>query len=308
LNQTVSCTTVFGGGGPANEHNYAAGLRMHWLMTGDRLSREAAIGLATWVINMDDGRKTVLRWLAPSYTGLASATQSPDFHGPGRGAGHSVMALIEGTAFTGDRRHRRRPTVDGAAHPADDIDALNVRCGAALVVHRVPPGRWQVPGLQGRTRRSGRVAYHAAQRLHYARWMAQRRRAVPTVARSRDHRSGRAGRASPTCLPLPRSTPTRPSDRFTDRARFFFDYSMTTLLGETTRAFARPVVLFSPTGGWSSTPGDLRSAQTPGRGDGVDRRRDSSRRRPRETAVARAGRLAAAIVLAIALTCLAGWL
>jgi hypothetical protein len=69
------------GGGPANEHNYAAGLRLHWLLTGDRMSRDAAIGLARWVIAMDDGRRTIFRWFTRAATGLASATYSPSFHG-----------------------------------------------------------------------------------------------------------------------------------------------------------------------------------------------------------------------------------
>ena len=92
------------GGGPANEHAYAAGLRLHWLLTGDPVSRAAAIELANWVLDMDDGRKTIFRWLTRSDTGLASATQSPDFHGPGRGAGHAILVLLDGHRLTGLRR------------------------------------------------------------------------------------------------------------------------------------------------------------------------------------------------------------
>src|SRR6185295_10147664 len=35
-----------GGGGPANEHNYSTGLLLHYLMTGDPLSRETVVGYA----------------------------------------------------------------------------------------------------------------------------------------------------------------------------------------------------------------------------------------------------------------------
>ncbi len=52
------------GGGPANEQNYATGLMLHYFLTGDALARETAIGLAQWVIDRDDGSKTVFRWLA----------------------------------------------------------------------------------------------------------------------------------------------------------------------------------------------------------------------------------------------------
>ena len=77
---------------------------------------------------MDDGRKTILRWLSPSYTGLASATQSPDYHGPGRGAGHSIMALLDGHRLTGERRYldKAEQLIRRCVHPADDIDALDL--------------------------------------------------------------------------------------------------------------------------------------------------------------------------------------
>src|SRR4029078_5560236 len=80
------------GGGPADERNYGSRLRLHWLLTGDAESRATAIGLAEWVIAMDDGRKTVLRWLDPSPTGLASATNTTDSHGPGPGCGPPLIA------------------------------------------------------------------------------------------------------------------------------------------------------------------------------------------------------------------------
>ena len=48
-----------------------------------------------WVIDMDDGRKTVFRWLAGGDTGLASSTGSELYHGPGRGAANSILTLLE---------------------------------------------------------------------------------------------------------------------------------------------------------------------------------------------------------------------
>jgi hypothetical protein len=244
------------GGGPANEHNYAAGLRLHWLMTGDRLSREAAIGLAGWVINMDDGNKTILRWLAPSYTGLASATQSPDYHGPGRGAGHSIMALIEGHRLTGERRYldKAEQLIRRCVHPSDDIDRLELldaerRWSYTVFLQAV--GKFLDYKIElGET--DACYAYARAALLHYARWMAQHERPYydqrerleyPTETwpaqdvRKSDVFSYAAQLAGPA-----------ERERFTERARFFFDYSMTTLLQEPTRAFARPVILLLSNG------------------------------------------------------------
>ena len=77
------------GGGPSSEHNYATGLMLQYFLTGDPSFRDAAIGLGEWVLRMDDGAQTPFRWLARGRTGLASATGSPGYHGPGRGPANS---------------------------------------------------------------------------------------------------------------------------------------------------------------------------------------------------------------------------
>ncbi len=43
------------GGGPSNEHNYPTGLLNYYYLTGDPQAREAVLGLAGWVVAMDDG-------------------------------------------------------------------------------------------------------------------------------------------------------------------------------------------------------------------------------------------------------------
>ncbi|HMB68764.1 MAG TPA: hypothetical protein VKU85_05610, partial [bacterium] len=91
------------GGGPDNEHNYAAGLAHFHLLTGDLWAREAAIERAEWVLAADDGSLTPLRWIAPGPTGAASKTREPDFHGPGRGAGNSVQVLLDAWRLTGEK-------------------------------------------------------------------------------------------------------------------------------------------------------------------------------------------------------------
>jgi hypothetical protein len=306
------------GGGPANEHNYAAGLRLHWLMTGDRLSREAAIGLAAWVINMDDGRKTILRWLAPSYTGLASATQSPDYHGPGRGAGHSIMALLEGHRLTGERRYLAKADqlIRRCVHPAEDIDALELldaerRWSYTVFLQAV--GKF----LDYKTE-LGEVeasyAYARASLLHYARWMAQHEAPyldhpekleypTETWAAQDVRKSDVFAFAAQHAEPAER-------DRFTERARFFFDYSMTRLLGEETRAFARPVVLLLSNGLMQLGRRAIRDRPRPC--DQLARFGAPERFVPQKTIAKRRllalGAPAAAIVVAIAMTCLAVWL
>src|SRR6185436_16658911 len=95
-------------------------------------------------------------------------------------------------------------------------------------------------------------AYGRAALLHYARWMAQHE--VPYL----DHPekleyptetwAAQDVRKSDVFLFAARHADEAERDRFTERARFFFDYSMGALLREKTRAFARPVILLLSNG------------------------------------------------------------
>jgi hypothetical protein len=114
------------GGGPSSEHNYTTGLMLHYFLTGAEPSRAAVLQLANWVIDMDDGGKSRFRWIDRRDTGLASMTRSPDFHGPGRGAGNSINALLDAHRLTGEPRYLEKADalVARVAHPDDDPEAI----------------------------------------------------------------------------------------------------------------------------------------------------------------------------------------
>jgi hypothetical protein len=116
------------GGGPGNEQNYPSGLHLYHLLTGDPWARAAGLQLAEWVHAMDDGSATVFGIVDAGPTGLASQTYSPDFHGPGRGAGNSVNALLEAWQATGDRRHltQAEALITRCVHPEQDLAALEL--------------------------------------------------------------------------------------------------------------------------------------------------------------------------------------
>jgi hypothetical protein len=264
------------GGGPGNEHNYTTGLRLHWLLTGEPQSHEAAIGLATWVIEMDDGRRTALRWLSSSSTGLASQTFSPSFHGPGRGAGNSILALLDGHRLTQDQIYlaKAEQLVRRCIHPSDHIDRMNL-----LDAER----RWsytiflQVLGryLDYRVELGlidAHYAYGRAALLHYARWMVDHE--YPYLEK-------------PAILEYPTETwaaqDMRKSDVFLfaaghacgdERQRFlhgatrFFEYSVRTLHQMPTRTLTRPLVLMLSNGYLHLSPDA--SAQRPEGPPGAD--------------------------------------
>jgi hypothetical protein len=116
------------GGGPSNEHNYTTGLLYYYFMTGDSAARDAVCSLADWVINMDQGWRALLSWFDRRPTGTASATVNRQYHGPGRGAGNSINALIDAYLLTREGRYlaTAEALIRRCIHPADDIPARNL--------------------------------------------------------------------------------------------------------------------------------------------------------------------------------------
>jgi hypothetical protein len=239
------------GGGPSAEHNYTSGLMLHYFLTGLDASREAAVGLAQWVLDMDDGSKSPFRWLASGPTGLASASGSAAYHGPGRGSANSILACLVGYRLTGDTalRAKAEELIQRCIRPDDDLAARNL-----LDVER----RWfytvflQVLGvyLQEKAERGEldtMYAYARASLLHYAGWMTVHER--PYLER-------------PAALEFPTETWAAQDLRkaevfrwaaghatgavrrqFVERGQAFFDYAVRTLGASPTRHFTRPLVL-----------------------------------------------------------------
>jgi hypothetical protein len=100
----------------------------YYYLTGDPRAHEAVLSLVDWVVAMDDGRQTVLGLIDDGPTGLASATTQVDYHGPGRGCGNSINALLDGWLLTGSRHYlgRAESLIHRAVHPDMDIPALNL--------------------------------------------------------------------------------------------------------------------------------------------------------------------------------------
>ncbi len=127
LNKGKECSDSSFGGGPSNEHNYTTGLLYYYFLTGDLLAAEAVEGLADWVINLDDPQHSILGKIDGRPTGLASWTVELTYHGPGRGSGNSVNALIDAYALTKEGRflHKAEELIQRCIHPLDDISRHN---------------------------------------------------------------------------------------------------------------------------------------------------------------------------------------
>ena len=84
--------------------------------------------MARWVIDMDDGRKTPFRLLSRADTGRASQSRDEGYHGPGRGSGNSLAALLDGHRLSGDPAFlaKAEQLVRRCVHPADDVPKRNL--------------------------------------------------------------------------------------------------------------------------------------------------------------------------------------
>jgi hypothetical protein len=167
------------GGGPSNEHNYTSGLTLYYFLTGDTFARDVVIGMADWVINMDDGATTIWSIIDPvTPTGLSSRTKTDDYHGPGRGAGNSVNALLDAYSLSTERRYLdvAEQFIRRCIHPEDDFQKLDLDS---------PEERWsylvflQVLGRYLWTKEDlGEFDFHyyyaRDSLLHYADWVASK--------------------------------------------------------------------------------------------------------------------------------------
>ncbi|MCI0641944.1 MAG: glycoside hydrolase family 127 protein [Gemmataceae bacterium] len=163
------------GGGPSSNHNFTTGLLHYYYLTGDLNARAAVLSLADWVVNMDDGCKTVFRLIDDGPSGLATCTASLDYHGPGRGAGNSINALLDGWLVTAKRAYldKAEEFIRRCIHPNDDVAArelLDVEKRWSYTVFLVVLDRY----LRAKAERNEldfMYAYARASLLGYAQWM-----------------------------------------------------------------------------------------------------------------------------------------
>jgi len=239
------------GGGPSAEQNYTTGLMLFYFFTGDIPARDTAIGLSQFVINMDDGSTTPFRFLARGYTGVASASRTYEYHGPGRGSGNSLNALVDGHRLTADGRflEKAEQLIRRCTHPRQDIGALTLLDAENrwfYTMYLQALGKylhWKIE----RDELDAMYAYGRDVLLHFARWMAEHER--PYLERPErlefptETWAAQDIRKSEVFDHAARHGSANERSRFTERAEFFFQYSIDTLSAMPTRSLARPVVL-----------------------------------------------------------------
>ena len=164
------------GGGPSCEHNYTTGLLHYYFLTGNVEARESVLSLADWVIQMDDGRNTIFGLLDDGPTGAASATVFEDFHGPGRGAGNSINALLDAWLLTSSERYlaKLEELIRRCVHPQqnpNDLHLLDAEGHWSYTVFLNSLGRYLIAKRDAELF-DGMYAYARDVMKTYGRWMA----------------------------------------------------------------------------------------------------------------------------------------
>lgn len=243
------------GGGPNAGHLYTSGLMLHYFMTGDERSRQAVIDMGRHVVDADNGRKTIFRWLDAGYTGVVSDSDS-GYHGPGRAPANSINALLDAHRLTREAIfiNKAEHLIRRCIHPNDDLTACNLLNAERRWFYTVflqTIGKYLDYKIElGQL--DEMYAYGRAALLHYATWMTTHE--YPYLDK-------------PEFLEYPTETwaaqDTRKSDIFSfaakhssgnakevfrERSHFFFEHSIGTLSKMPTRTLARPVVLLLSNG------------------------------------------------------------
>jgi hypothetical protein len=246
--------TVFGGG-PSADHNYPSGLVLHYFLTGDAASREAAVGLAEYVINLEDWRLTPFRWLSHADTGRATYTP-PGYHGPSRSSGNSLNALLEGHRLTGDDRflQKARLIIRRCVHPHEDpgrhrLDDPEYRWFYTMFLQAL--GRY-LSHLAERGLVDDEYAYARASLLNYARWMAVHE--YPWLEKPEklefptETWAAQDIRKADIFTQAARHADGAEREKFLERAAFFHRTAVDTLMQAPTRSLARPVIVLLTSG------------------------------------------------------------
>lgn len=244
------------GGGPSNEHNYTTGLLYYYFLTGDPLGAESVKELADWVIYMDDSNGTILGVLDRRPTGRASSTVDRAYHGPGRGAGNSVNALLDAFVLTRKRQYlmKAEELIRRCIHPLDNIrkhHLEDIEHRWSYTVFLSVLGKYlDLKVVEEEV--DEHYAYAREALLHYAAWMAENevpyKQVLHRVEIPSETWSAQDMRKSHVFNLAAKYAGTPLRDVYLKKARFFFDACLVDLKTFETNMLTRPVVLLMTNG------------------------------------------------------------
>jgi hypothetical protein len=239
------------GGGLSNEHNYTTGLLFYYFLTGDSGAQKAVVELANWVIGRENGSQRLFGLFDRRPTGFSSSTAGRNYHGPGRGAGNSINALLDAYVLTCEERYlaKAEQLITRCIHPREDIDARRLddveHRWSYTVFLQVLSKYLDLKVEKGET--DFIYCYAQASLLHYAEWMLAHevpytqvldRVEIPTETwPAQDIRKSCVFHFAAKYAPEPLRS------AFQRKADFFFQACIRDLHSWNTRTLTRPLVL-----------------------------------------------------------------
>ncbi len=239
------------GGGPSNEQNYTTGLLHYYYLTGDPLASEAVLSLANWVLRMDEGSRPWLRYLDPRPTGLASSSASRDYHGPGRGAGNSINALLDAYRLVSDQEYleKAEELIRRCIHPHDNIETHHLgdtEYRWSYTVFLQTLGKYLDFKIEHK-QIDFMYAYAQASLLHYAKWMVMHevpyQQVIHNVKIPTETWPAQDIRKSNVFKFAAKHSEGSLRDVFLEKSAFFFQSCLTDLRSYATAHLTRPIVL-----------------------------------------------------------------
>ncbi len=251
------------GGGPAMSHNYAAGLLLHYYLTGEEDSRQSVLELVEFIRNVFISRTTLsyflvetLRKVRTSALALIRGRAMVDFdkvysmNGPGRGSGNSLSTLMTAYEMTGDVQYLTiaESIIQICIHPQDDIesmDMLDIENRWMYTVFLQALGKYL--DIAGKDDKARLQNYAAESLVHYARWMAANEYLyLDTPEKLEFPNETWAAQEIRKCnvfLYAAQYCPADEQDVFIERARYFYNGCLETLKAYDTRTLTRPITL-----------------------------------------------------------------
>jgi hypothetical protein len=238
------------GGGPAASHNYNHGLMLAYFVTGEERYKQAALGLADFVLSMENPHRTIFRWLSWESTGLASES-SAGYHGPGRAAGNSILALLVGFQLSRDAKYLKKceeliRRVVSAKQNLDRLDLLNAELRWFYTMTLQALGVYLDVKIElGQLDRE--YAYARLALLHYARYMSEHERPILDTPEKLQYPTetwaAQDLRKVEVFQFAAKHTDGEERKRFLEKAEWFFQTSIDKLDSFETKSLCRPVIL-----------------------------------------------------------------
>jgi hypothetical protein len=176
------------GGGPAAEHCYTTGLMYHYLLTGSKASKTAALELAQWMVTNHEGSSGLLESVLalrnrelPRMKALVKGNLVTTHIYPfTRGTGNYLTALIDASILEpeNDWLPRAEAVIKNTVHPEDNIanrDLLNIETGWSYLILLSAIARY-LQEKRARNELDEPYQFAAASLLAYANWMQESER------------------------------------------------------------------------------------------------------------------------------------